>query len=119
MHYSRIDRSQWKEFFNILSQRTQTQEIELRIAAEDIGDQTEEGWTRSDGFSYDPKTDVLYVHANDLAHPISEPQYIVLGAQGAEVKSITVQDHSQRLHVIYFREPFLLNPAIAEEERRY
>ena len=108
MNYREINKNLWMYFFNFISRRTHGQEIELHVSSREIGAQTEKNWIRTEGFSYEVETDVLYIYTAQLAHPIAKPRQIFIGEAGSMIKSINIQNASEQLHVIQFRQPLQL-----------
>jgi hypothetical protein len=108
MGQQEIAKTQWKPFFDAISKATRASQIEIELAGLDIGDQIAEEWTQFEGFSYDPKDDVLFVHTPILDHAIRRPQAIVADIDGSLTRSISLKDADDRVQIIRFRSPSML-----------
>lgn len=105
MEFNQVDRSNWKSFFDFVSKQTRSLDMEIWIASLEIGDQMEADWVRSEGFSYEPRTDNLCLHTAAMDHNIQSPKTIVIGGYGPVIRSISITDAADRLQLIRFREP--------------
>jgi len=108
MLYRLIDRDNWQGFLDYLSHFVSGKQVEVEVASPQIGDQVIEEWARLDGISYDPKEDVLFIHTEEVDHPIYSPRELILAEDGASIKSISIKDEQGFLDIIQFREPLLL-----------
>lgn len=105
MEYSEINPSTWKEFFDYVSQTTLGQETELKVSSIELGDQTENKWSASEGLTYEPLIDTVYVHFRDTNHAIVHPRRILLGESDGLVRAVCIQDAEGKIETLEFRRP--------------
>ncbi len=108
MHYTEIQRQDWKAFFDVVDHVLTGQRVELEIASLDRGDQIEIEWTGLDGLSYNPEQDSIRVQTTDESHEIERPTEIFAVEDNMVLRMLTVRDCIGQIQIIRFREPMLL-----------
>jgi hypothetical protein len=101
----KLERTQWQTYFDQVSHDLGGKEVELEVAAPDIGAQIEAEWTPITGLSYDPKDDLLEVATDAIDHLIEHPQdiYVEDGVDG--LHSVEIIDGDGTHQIIRLRSP--------------
>lgn len=107
MTYETIQKEHWGHYFDIVSKLSQGHHMLLEVVGQEIGDQIEEDWALSEGFSYDQEDDAIHVYTEDLEHLISRPQEVI-AQEDNRLKSISIKSKDGVLQIIHFREPILI-----------
>lgn len=106
-----LERSQWKSYFDRMSRHLPATEVELRVEALDLGDQTAfEPKTRLLGIDYDPNDDSLEVATEGSAHRVSHPKAVAVDESSEGLSAVEVIDPEGRQHIIVLRRPLQLAP---------
>ena len=100
-----LERGAWQAYFDAASRRLAGQQVEIEIAALDIGDQIAAEWLPTLGLSYDVREDVLAVIAEGLNHMIHHPQQVFVEQEGDALRSVQATDADGRSQIIRFRPP--------------
>ena len=108
MELRTLQKNKWRGFFDLVSKMVQGQQIELEVAGLDTGDQIEAEWSLVDGLTYEEESDVLFIHTADLEHMIRKPLEIIVGEKGAMIEMVSIKDEGQRVQIVRFRAPLLL-----------
>lgn len=116
MNDRKLQRNDWKSYFDQVSGRIEGRRAEVEVASLDLGDQIEGEWLRIEGLSYDSKDDVLYIHSDNIDHAIWHPREVVVTERGADLAAISVRGGDGSLHTARFREPLLLVASRAGKE---
>lgn len=103
-----IDKTEYKKYFDNISRLIKGQQVELEVTGLDIGNQIETEWVALEGFSYDPKDEVLVVHTPTLDHAVHRPIQIIAAEEGSELSSLFIKDTDEHTHIVQFRRPLLL-----------
>lgn len=105
----KIKKDDWKNYFDFVSKvATRGQRIELEVNGTEIGDQIEATNLLLLGLTYDPREDILHVHADSVDHPIPAPKAIVVDEENFVIRSIAVQDGGDSIQILHFRPPLVL-----------
>jgi hypothetical protein len=72
----KIEKTDWKTYFDEESVRIEGTAISLELTAPDLGDQTEVEWLPLRGMSYDPRQDRLDVITDGLDHAVAHPETV-------------------------------------------
>jgi hypothetical protein len=105
METRRLDRSDWKYFFDFYSDLLSGKLAEIEVASLSIRDQIEAKWLYFRWLTYDPKNDVIEIALENLDHTIHRPSevYLAFGPDGLSSVEVTDQDGVQR--VVKLRAP--------------
>ena len=76
MAVQKIDKGDWRAFFDWLSQSLLGARAEIEVASLDLGDQIEAEWLPLLGITYDDKDDLLEVALDGLDHLIYGPREV-------------------------------------------
>jgi hypothetical protein len=87
----KIEKARWTEYFDHLSNVTDSQLIKIEVINMEIGDQTEVENTPFNGISYDEIDDIISVQAGSVGHMVNQPTqvYVLEGDEGLESMEIT------------------------------
>lgn len=103
-----INRNQWEEFFNRLTQELDGAQTEIEVASLRIGDQIQARWVPLLGVSYDPKDDIVEIAVQGLDHMVREPTTLTVQWNGAKAESLAVDTRAGDRHIIKFQQPLRL-----------
>lgn len=104
----KLEKQQWRTFFDGISTMLEGKEAEIEVASLRLGDQVEAEWLPLIGIAYDPKDDVLEVALEGLDHLIPKPReiYVEDGAEG--LAALEVVDGDDARQIIKLRDPLAL-----------
>jgi hypothetical protein len=108
----KLDKQEWKPFFEGVSKLLGAKQAEIEVLSLNIGDQVEAEWLPLIGLTYDPKDDILDVALEGLDHVISKPREIYVETGGGGLASFAVVDDQGTRHIVKLRDPLAL-PASA------
>ena len=111
MPTTKLDPTQWKDYFDNFSARLPARLAEIEVASLAIGDQNLTDWILLNSIGYDPKDDVLSIRTKPIRHPIHEPKEIYVEEGGEGIESIAVMDDKGDKQLIKFKEVLKLPPA--------
>ena len=92
MTIRRLEKQEWRPFFDAMSKLLEAKDAEVEVASLDLGDQTEAEWLPLLGISYDPRDDVIDIALDGLDHMISKPRDVYLDNGAAALSSIEIVD---------------------------
>jgi Family of unknown function (DUF5335) len=110
MPLTRIEKTQWRPFFDRVSAALGAKTVDMDIVGPGVGSQTEARHVVLTGLSYDSKDDIFAVIGEDLEHNISHPQQINVDGELDAVRSLEVVDASGDHHIITLTDPLPLPP---------
>ena len=99
----KIEKTDWKKYFDDESKQMETAKIRLELASADLGDQTEMDWLPVRGMSYDPREDRLDIMTDGLDHAIAHPKTIFAEEENGALRSLEVNDSQEQSHILNFR----------------
>lgn len=108
MTVRKLDKGEWKSYFDRLSKQMDAEEVEIEVASLDLGDQIEAEWLPLIGITYDPKDDILEVALEELDHVIEKPSAIYIDEQDLGIASLEVVDADGIRHIVKLREMLML-----------
>ena len=74
MTIRRLERPEWRPFFDVISKLLEAKVAEVEVASLDLGDQTQAEWLPLLGITYDPRDDVVDIALDGLDHMIRKPR---------------------------------------------
>lgn len=92
MTIRRLEKPEWRPFFDVLSKLLEATVAEVEVASLDLGDQTQAEWLPLLGISYDPRDDVVDIALDGLDHMIRQPREIYLDNGAAALTSLEIVD---------------------------
>jgi Family of unknown function (DUF5335) len=108
MAVQKIDKPNWRAFFDWLSQGLVGAQAEIEVASLDLGDQIEAEWLPLLGITYEDKDDVLEVALEGVDHLIYGPRELWANPSGGEMMSFEVIDDRGVSQIIKLRQPLML-----------
>ncbi len=104
----KLDKKQWRTFFDGVSTMLEGKEAEIEVASLRLGDQVEAEWLPLIGIAYDPNDDIVEVALEGLDHLIPKPReiYVEDGAQG--MVALEIVDADDERQIIKLRDPLAL-----------
>jgi hypothetical protein len=104
----KLDKNQWRTFFDRLSKTLEGKQAEIEVASLSLGDQVEAEWLPLHGITYDPNDDLVEVALEGLDHMIRKPREIYLEDRTIGLTTIEVVDADGTKQVVKLREPLML-----------
>ena len=104
----KLDKKQWKPFFDGISKMLGAKQAEIEVLSLDLGDQIEAEWLPLLGLTYDPKNDVLDVELEGLDHMIPKPREIYVEDGGVGLASLAITDAEGARQIVKLRDPMVL-----------
>jgi hypothetical protein len=104
----KLDKKEWKPFFDGISKVLGAKQAEIEVMALDLGDQVEAEWLPLLGLTYDRKNDVLDVALEGLDHLIPKPREIFVEDGGIGLASVAIIDAEGVRQIVKLRDPMAL-----------
>ena len=114
MAAQKIEKSEWRVFFDWLSKGLVGARAEIEVASLAFGDQIEAKWLPVLGIAYDPKNDVLELALEGVDHLIKSPKEVWVDAGAGELLSFEVINGEGVSQIIQLREPLMLPPPLPQ-----
>ena len=104
----KLDKKEWKTFFDRVSKMLEGKQAEIEVVSLSLGDQVEVEWLPLIGIAYDPNDDIVEVALEDLDHLIAKPRdvYVEEGAGGLVALEIVDADGIKQ--IVKLRDPLML-----------
>jgi Family of unknown function (DUF5335) len=102
----KLDKKQWRTFFDGISTTLEGKEAEIEVASLRLGDQVEAEWLPLLGIAYDPNDDIVEVALEGLDHLIPKPRDIY-DAPGGLV-ALEIVDADDVRQIVKLRDPLML-----------
>jgi len=108
----RLERTEWKSFFDTVTKRLASVEGRLEVVSEELGDQLEVDWSFVEGISYDPKDDVLEIQFSEGAHEhlIQNPTEVYVEEEAGALKAVEVIKEDGTRFILQLRPAIALPP---------
>ena len=107
MAAQKIEKSEWRVFFDWLSKGLVGARAEIEVASLALGDQIEAKWLPLLGIAYDPKNDVLEIALDGVDHLINSRRRFGSTRRAGELLSFEVIDGESVSQIIQLREPVI------------
>jgi hypothetical protein len=104
----KLDKKEWRTFFDRLSTTLEGQEAEIEVVSLRLGDQVEADWLPLLGIAYDPNDDVVEVALEDLDHLIPKPRDIYVADGPTGVVALEIVDADDVKQIVKLRSPLML-----------
>lgn len=108
-----IPRTEWRSFFDRMSQALLGKWAEIEVASMELGDNIVAEWIPMIGITYDLRDDLLDVALDRVNHLIRHPQEIMVEEDEGGLKSVAVLDNEGARQIINLKTPLMLPPAMA------
>ncbi|WP_036263723.1 DUF5335 domain-containing protein [Methylocapsa aurea] len=108
MSVRKLEKSDWRPFFDHLSKALKGCEAEIEVAALSLGDQVQARWLPVLGLAYDPKDDMMEVALEGLDHLIHNPREIYVDNGVGPLTNIEIIDADGFRQIVKLKEPLML-----------
>ena len=108
MAVRRLDKAEWRPFFDRASKAVIGKRAEIEIASLALGDQIEADWLPLIGITYDPKNDILEIVLDGLDHLIPHPHEIYVDEAAGQLTSLEIIDRDGVSQIVQLRDPLML-----------
>lgn len=108
MTIRRLEKSEWRPFFDALSKLLEAQVAEVEVASLDLGDQTETEWLPLLGIVYDPSSDVLEIALDGVDHMIRKPREIYLDEGATGLTRLEIVDADGIKQIVNLKDRLML-----------
>jgi hypothetical protein len=104
----KLDKTQWRSFFDGVTTLLEGKQAEIEVASLRLGDQVAAEWLPLIGVAYDPEDDLVEVALEGLDHMIAKPReiYVQEGAEG--VTALEIVDADDVRQIVKLRDPVML-----------
>src|SRR5262249_13053986 len=104
----KLDKKQWRTFFDRVSTTLEGKEAEIEIASLRLGDQVEAEWLPLLGIAYDPNDDIVEVALEGLDHLIPKPRDIYVEDAPGGLVALEIVDADDVKQIVKLRDPLML-----------
>src|SRR5215471_4447014 len=104
----KLDKKQWRTFFDRVSTTLEGKEAEIEIASLRLGDQVEAEWLPLLGIAYDPNDDIVEVALEGLDHLIPKPRDIYVEDAPSGLVALEIVDAEDVKQIVKLRDPLML-----------
>ena len=104
----KLDKEQWREFFDGVSKLLEGKQAEIEVASLSLGDQVEAEWLPLLGIVYDPKNDLVEVALEGLDHMIPRPREIYVEDGIGGLASLGIIDGDGQKPIVKLRDELAL-----------
>jgi hypothetical protein len=110
-----LPKSEWRAFFDRMSDELLGKWAEIEVASLDLGDQIVAQWIPMLGITYDSRDDILDVALDRSNYLIRHPRDIVVEQTPTGIASVSVIDAEGARQVVRLKEPLMLPAASAHQ----
>ena len=104
MTVRKIEKTQWRAFFDQFSKGLEGKQAEIEVASLALGSQIQANWLAVSGITYDPKDDLVEVSLKGLDHMIRRPREIYVEGEMGALESIEEIDGDGVKQIIRLRQ---------------
>ncbi len=104
----KLDKTQWRTFFDRLSTTLEGKQAEIEIASLRLGDQVEADWLPLLGIAYDPNDDIVKVALEGLDHLIPKPRELYAEEGPGGLTALEIIDADDVKQIVKLRDPLRL-----------
>lgn len=106
-----VPQTEWRQFFDRMSNGLLGKWAEVEVAALDLGDQITAEWIPMIGITYDSRDDLLDVALDRYDHLILHPRKVVVDeAADGGLASVAVVDADGQTQIVRMKTPLMLPP---------
>jgi hypothetical protein len=109
----KLEKSEWRAFFDRVSKLLVGKRAEIEVASLSLGDQIEAKWLPLIGITYDPKDDIVEVALEGVDHLIPKPREIYVEGGPIGLDSVEIIDANGTKQIVQLRDPLMLPSAAA------
>ena len=109
----KVDKTEWKQFFDALSKQVEGAHAEIEVASLERGDQIKAEWLPLIGLVYDHKDNsveiALEASQRDIVdHIIRKPREIYFAEDGRRFMGLDIIDLEGAHHIVKLKDPLML-----------
>ena len=104
----KLDKKQWRPFFDGVSKLLQGKQAEIEVASLSLGAQVEAEWLPLLGIAYDPKDDLVEIALEGLDHMIPRPREIYVEDGIGGLASLEIIDGDGQKQIVKLRDELAL-----------
>ncbi len=108
MTIRKLDKKQWRTFFDGVSKTLMGKQAEVEIASLRLGDQVAAQWLPVLGIAYDPNDDIVEVALEGLDHLIHNPREIHVDDGPEGLAALEIVDADDVKQIVKLRSPLRL-----------
>jgi Family of unknown function (DUF5335) len=108
MTIRKLEKPQWRRFFDAMSKILEAKVAEVEVASLDLGDQTQAEWLPLIGIAYDPRDDAVEIALDGLDHMIRKPREIYLDDAAAGLTSLEIVDADGVRQIVKLKDQLML-----------
>ena len=104
----KLDKAQWRTFFDRVSTTLEGKQAEIEVVSLRLGDQVEAHWLPLLGIAYDPNDDIVEVALEGLDHLIPKPRDIYIEEAAGGLAALEIVDADDVRQIVKLRSPLML-----------
>ena len=104
----KIDKAQWRDFLDNLTQELVGAQAEIEVAGLSLGRQIEAEWLGLFGFNYDPRADMIEVALDGVDHMIHAPRELWVDVNDKGLVTLEIVGADGMKQIVRLREPLRL-----------
>ena len=104
----KLEKTQWRSYFDTLSKLLEAKEAEIEVASLDLGDQVQAKWLPFIGIAYDSNDDVVEVALDGLDHMIHRPREIYVDDEVGGLTSLEIVDADGVRQIVKLKDQLML-----------
>src|SRR5262245_20862740 len=104
----KLEKKQWRSFFDRVSTTLEGKEAEIEIASLRLGDQVQAEWLPLLGIAYDPHDDIVEVALEGLDHLIPKPRDSYVEDAPGGLVALEIVDADDVKQIVKLRDPLML-----------
>ena len=108
MTIRRLEKPEWRPFFDTMSKILEAKVAEVEVASLDLGDRTQAEWLPLIGITYDPRDDAVEIALDGLDHMIRKPREIYLDDGAAGLTSLEIVDADGVRQIVKLKDELML-----------
>jgi hypothetical protein len=108
MTIRRLEKPEWRPFFDTMSKILEAKVAEVEVASLDLGDQTQAEWLPLIGITYDPRDDAVEIALDGHDHMIRKPREIYLDDGAAGLTSLEIVDADGVRQIVKLKDQLML-----------
>jgi hypothetical protein len=108
MTIRRLEKPEWRPFFDTMSKILEAKVAEVEVASLDLGDQTQAEWSPLIGITYDPRDDAVEIALDGHDHMIRKPREIYMDDGAAGLTSLEIVDADGVRQIVKLKDQLML-----------
>jgi Family of unknown function (DUF5335) len=104
----KLDKTQWRSFFDGLSKVLDAKQAEIEVASLKLGNQVQAEWLPFYGITYDPEDDLVEVALEGVDHLIRKPREIYIESGVGALTSLEIVDAEGVRQIVKLKDELLL-----------